>query len=130
MSTDEDRLGRIDLAHYQHQMFGQIDAVAVDVRAKFTESGWQPRFRNPLDQRLVTQTVFDNVSDRNDFQPMKPRELNQIVAPGHRPVFLENFAYHAGRLKPRQARQVDSTFSLAGSHQHASLTRPQWVHVS
>jgi len=130
MRPHQDWLGGIDLAHHQHQMLGVIDQVAIDERAELAERGRQLRFRDSLDHRLVAQAILDDIGDGDYLEPVHARELDQVVAPRHGSVFLQNFADDAGRLQTREPRKIHRAFSLPGAHQHAAVARTQRIDVA
>ena len=130
MRTDEDRARGIDIAHHQRQMFGEIDQRAEHDRGELAVCGGQLGLGDALHHRFVTQAILYDVRDGDDLEPVELREIDQVVAPRHRSVFLQNFADDAGRLESRQPREVDRAFGLAGAHQHAAVTRTQRIDIT
>ena len=64
------------------------------------------------------------------FEAVDARDLDQVVAPRHGAVFLQDFANDAGRLEPRKAREIDRALGLSGAHQHATLAGAQRIDVA
>src|SRR5579885_1378242 len=111
MRADAHRPFRIDRAHHQHQVLGRIDPVAIDEGAELAILRRQARLGDPLHHGLVAQPVLDDVGDGDDLESVRAREDDQVVAPRHGAVFLEDLADHARRLEPGQPRQVDAARS-------------------
>ncbi len=59
------------------------------------------------------------------LSPCSPGHPLQLRQPGHRPVFVQDLAEHAGRIEPGEDRQIDRRLGVSRPAQHAPLRRHQ-----
>ncbi|MCW0417050.1 hypothetical protein NB689_002804 [Xanthomonas sacchari] len=94
------------------------DAVAVGDQGEAAELGLDRPLVDAFDGVLGGQAVGDQVGDRAHLQPVGAGERFQLRTPRHAAVGIEHFHQHAGRLQPRQHRQVAGGLGVAGTGQH------------
>ena len=87
---------------------------------------WSASSRPPTDERAArSESVGDEVLDRDDLEVVLLAELDQVGQPRHRPVVLHDLADHAGRMQPASLARVDRAFGLADATKNAALARAQ-----
>ena len=93
-------------------------------------SGRQGRGRRFVDQKVIIQSVLDQISDCHHFQFVLFGEAHEVGQSRHRAVVFHNFADNPGRLEPRQTGQVDRAFGLSRAHQDAAIAGAQRKYVA
>ena len=83
-----------------------------------------------LDEVIVFAAIGDEVGDGADLETVKLRELHEVGQPRHRAVVVHDLADHAGRIEPREPRDIDGGFGMAGAHQRAAVARDQRKHMA
>jgi len=107
-------------------VFAVVDVAAVNDRAEVTaEARRQAGLRDPMHERVVAETVLDELGDGRDLELVVGREALEIGEPRHRPVLVHHLADHARRLQPRETSEIDRALGLTGAHEHAALARSQ-----
>ncbi len=114
-----------DIAVHQRDVFRPVDIVAIADDAEVTDNRGKPRVGDPVHQPLGPQPVGHQLGHRHQRQPVFRGKGAQLRQPRHRAVGVEDLADHAGRLQPRQPRQVDARLGVADPLQHAPRARLQ-----
>ena len=120
MHPDEHVLAAVDLALDERDVVLAADELAVADGLEVAEPGRQPRRDDALDELVVAAPVGDEVGDRDHLQPVARAVLDEVVDARHRAVVVHDLADDAGRVQPRQAREVDGGLGLAGALEHAA----------
>ena len=115
-------------ANQRHVNFA-IHIARVSNHPEISMARGQHGFRNAPHIALVLHAVANQRRDRKQLQPMLAAKFQKLRRPRHRPVIIHDFANHAGRIEPRDARQIHGSFRLPGAHQHAAAPRPQRKNV-
>ena len=92
--------------------------------------GRQVGFRDLRHEAFGPHAIADQIGDRDHQQLVLLRELRERRHARHGAVVVHDFADHAGRRQPGDARQVDGRLGLSGAHQHAAVARAQREHVA
>ena len=83
-----------------------------------------------LDERLLSQTVGDEVFDGDDLQAMLTGKHLQLGHAGHGAVVVHDFHQRAGGVQSGQLAQVDGGLGVATAAQHAVVLGIEGVDVS
>ncbi len=111
-------------------MHGAIDVVLEADEPKRAELRFDLGLADDLDRLFGPQAILDEIGDRADLQAVAPRELDQVVATGHRAVVVQDLDDDGGRLEPRETREVAACFRVPGARQHAARLRHQRKNVA
>ncbi len=122
--ADEHVVGALDLALDERDVVLVVDQRAVADGHELAERGRQPGRDDPLDELLVAPAVGDQVGDRDHLQPVALAVRAEVGDARHRPVVVHDLADHAGRVQPRQPREVDRRLGLADALEHAAGAWP------
>lgn len=106
-------------------MFQPVAFLTIDDDIEIAPLGRQGSPRPPFDDRLLPETIGDQIGDRNDFQVVFFGDLQQLRQTGHRPVLVHNLDQRASQLHPRQTREIDHRLGMSGTPQHAFILRPE-----
>ena len=74
-----------------------------------------------LHQLFANAPMRDQALDRTHAQSVFFAELHQLWQARHRPVVVQNFAKHSGRLQPSHAGKIDRRLRVTGAAQHAAI---------
>lgn len=85
---------------------------------------------NPLDQGLLSQSVFDDLFDRAHLEVMFDAELLEIRHAGHFAVGIDDLDDRGGRSDSRETAQVDGTLGLSGANQSTPIPSSKWIDVT
>src|ERR1700722_14685209 len=122
---------RAHLASNQRQVtFSPVHFALIGDHAELAETRRHYRFRNAEDITLVLQTETDQLRYGQHFQLMLITELHQVRNTGHGAVIVHDLADHSRGNQPRHPREVDRSFSLAGTHQHPAAAGAQRKNVA
>ena len=125
MHADQHVLAVADVPLHQRDVRFLVEPALERGDAELAVIGRQRRGRDAADERLGPHPVLDQIRDGDHRQLVPLRELRQLRHARHRPVLVHDFADHAGRIEPGDAREVDRRFGLAGAHEHAAVARAQ-----
>jgi hypothetical protein len=114
-----------DLAPHEREVRLTVEQALVREEAEVAEVGRQGRHAHPPHQTLVLHPIADEVGDRDDRQPVPPREPQQLGHPRHAAVLVHDLADHAGRVQARHAGQIDGGLGVTAPHQHAAVACAQ-----
>ena len=130
MNADEHRLVFVDLSHDERDVLFAGDVTLVRVHAEIAVRSRQTRRCQTAHVLLVLHPVVDDVGDGDDVQAVTSAKLAEIRQPGHRSVFVHDFADHRGGTHAGDRSEIDRGFSLTGALQHAAFARAQWKNVA
>jgi len=115
----------INLAEHQGDVLVGIDIVAISDHLPHAELGREPRFRDAVNEPLRLEPVGNQLSHRNERQPVKLRELLELRAAGCRAVVIEHFANYAGRIKTSETRKIYSGLGVPDALKHSAVPRAE-----
>ena len=99
----------------KREMFALVDVGIIDDGLKLAaDTGGQRRCGGAVNQRIVIQTVLNQIGDGHDFELVFARELHEIRLARHGAVVFHDLADDAGGLEPGEASEVDRTLRLPG----------------
>ncbi len=98
--------------------------------AEVTIDGGQVGRRHLAHQRLVAQPVADEVGDGDHEDAVLLGHLREVGHAGHGAVVVHDLADDAGGFKAGQLGEIDGSFGLPGSLEHAAALRPQGEDVA
>lgn len=120
MHADENRLVGIDLTQHQGHMIDMIDVVLEDDRLELAKPGWHVRDGRAMHELLGSQSIGNQIFDRDDLEIMFFCEDDEVWQSRHRPIVVHDFADHTRRTTARQTSQVDRAFGLADAPKHTA----------
>ena len=130
--TAEHRLTICNIAHGQGNMMlaGQLIDKAVNL--KMSVFGRHICAGNFLDQGffLVAHAVSNQVSNGNHDQTMLLGKLDQLSGTHHGAILTHDLTAQANRGKTCQTAQVNGSFGMARTDEHAAFTGTQREHMS
>ena len=83
-----------------------------------------------LDQRLLAQSIFDDLLDRAHFQLMFSAQLFKIGKPSHVAVGIDDFDDRRGGVQSSEAAEIDRPFGLAGSNQNPTFAGSERIDMT
>ncbi|MNE52031.1 hypothetical protein D3C80_1466870 [compost metagenome] len=96
MHAHHGRLGRVDVAAHQGDVFGALDGVAVeDQLERPAVDALERRLQRPLDKAFSAAAIGDQVGDGADLQAVQLGEGDEIGHPRHLAIVLDDLADHA-----------------------------------
>ena len=98
---------------------------AIHVQFEIAVIGRQFHHLLAHNQLLAQPAMRDQTLDRTNAQLVLFLELHQFRQARHRPIVVQNFAKHAGRLQPRHPGEIDRCFGVTGAPQNAAFLRSQ-----
>ena len=121
MHAHEHVLGARDVALHERdvvlagQRLAEGDGREVAVRGRHRHGG------RALDELLVPPSIFDQVGNGDQLQPVALAIRNQVRDAGHRSVLVHDLADDACWNQAGEPREVDRRFGLACAGEHAAF---------
>ena len=109
-----------DPAGDERRVFQLGDLVLEHVNREFAMLRRQLRRRYPLHERFGPNAVLDEIGHRDHEHVVFLGKPGQFRHARHRAVFVHDFADDAGRVQPRNPREIDRSLSLTSADQHAA----------
>ncbi len=82
-----------------------------------------------IDEVIVFAAIGDEIGDRADLEAMELREFHEVRHPRHGAVIVHDLADHAGRIKPRQSRDIDGRFGMPRANQRTAMACDERKHM-
>src|SRR5438128_6910807 len=130
VDADQHRLVTHHLPHHERHRYPVIHARVVRDRGEISEVGGQLVGGEPTDQLLRADPILDQVLDRDHREAVRQGELLELGHPRHPAVLVEDLADDAGRVAPREPREVHGRLGVAGAAQDAARHRPEGQDVA
>ena len=109
-----------DVAEHESQLLHLVEGRHIGIAPGLADGGVDVELRRLLDEALAALAIGDEVRHRNDLEAVLAREGQNLGAAFHRSVVIDEFANHAGRVKPCELHEIDGRFRMARAHQHAA----------
>ena len=111
-------------------MLGAVDQAAIDARFEGAVARGEGVGLDQFHETLGAPPVGDEVGDGDQHQAVLAGEGDQSRQPHQAAIRLDDLADDAGGHAPRQARQIDGRFGMAGTGENAALAGTQGKDVT
>src|SRR5579883_3287264 len=107
-----------------------VHVAGIRDHAEIAEARRENRLGDAANIALMLHPVANQVRDRKHLQAVLAAKLGELPHARHGAVFVHDFADLAGRIKPRDAREVHGSLRLSGADEHTPVFRAKGKHVS
>ena len=111
----------VNIAHHQSYRFLSFELDSVDHNVEVTVLGWQLGLSGSCHEFFIDAAVRNDLFDSDDFQTVSVRHFEQLVPCCSIPLAIQNFTKYTCRSQSSHPSQVDGSFGMTRTTQHATL---------
>ena len=130
MNPNQNRLIGLPLPFDQSDMIQTVARLTERNQLEVSPLGRHIHHLASFDNRLRTQTIGDDIRNRDDLHSVLLGYLHQVRHTGHRSILVHDLDQRPTGLQAGHTRQIDHGFGVSRTAQHAPIAGPQREDVS